>query len=190
MPAIKNTGKLAKGLYMASQDISIRLKMAASGVDEQVKNSERIADNYAKANTSAQKLASAPKARAAAMTGSRSSSEMLEYTTAGGITGRGGAQARDFANQAQGLGGLVRLYATFAANIFAVSAAFNVLRNAMDTTNMIAGLNALGAESGRSLGNVSKQLAAATDGAISLREAMTATAMASSAGMTNQQILR
>ena len=175
---------------MASQDISIRLKMAASGVDEQVKNSERIADNYAKANTSAQKLASAPKARAAAMTGSRSSSEMLEYTTAGGITGRGGAQARDFANQAQGLGGLVRLYATFAANIFAVSAAFNVLRNAMDTTNMIAGLNALGAESGRSLGNVSKQLAAATDGAISLREAMTATAMASSAGMTNQQILR
>lgn len=190
MPAIKNTGKLAKGLYMASQDISIRLKMAATGVDQQVENSERIADNYAKANSNAQKLASAPKARAAAMTGSRSSSEMLEYTTAGGITGRGGAQARDFANQAQGLGGLVRLYATFAANIFAVSAAFNVLRNAMDTTNMIAGLNALGAESGRSLGNVSKQLAAATDGAISLREAMTATAMASSAGMTNQQILR
>lgn len=174
---------------MASQDISIRLKMAASGVDKQVENSERIADNYDRANSNAQKLASAPKARAAAMTGSRSSSEMLDYSTAGGITGRGGAQARDFANQAQGLGGLVRLYATFAANVFAVSTAFNALKNAADTANLIKGLDQLGARSGIALGNLSKQFADATDGIVSLREAAQVTAKASAAGLSNTQIL-
>ncbi len=174
---------------MASQDISIRLKMAATGVDQQVENSERIADNYAKANSSAQKLASAPKTRAAAMAGSRTSSEMMEYTTAGGVTGRGGASARDFANQAQGLGGLVRLYATYAANIFAVTTAFNALKDAADTANLIKGLDQLGARSGIALGNLSKQFAEATDNIVSLREAAQVTAKASAAGLSNKQIL-
>lgn len=43
---------------------------------------------------------------------------------------------RDFARQAQGLGGLVHLYATFAANLFAVSAGFTALSKAMDLANM------------------------------------------------------
>ena len=101
-----------------------------------------------------------------------------------------GAGARDFARQSEGLGGLVRLYATFAANIFAVGAAFRALSTAMDTTNMIAGLDQLGAQSGKSLGAVAKNLVAATGGAISLREAMTATAQASAAGMSSKDIIR
>ena len=101
-----------------------------------------------------------------------------------------GASARDFAQEAQGLGGLVRLYATYAANIFAVGAAFRALSNAMDTTNMVKGLDQLGASSGRALGSLSKQLVAATDGAISLREAMEAAAKASSSGMSSENILR
>ena len=36
--------------------------------------------------------------------------------TARGLGGLTGASARDFASQSQGLGGVVRLYATFAAN--------------------------------------------------------------------------
>lgn len=101
-----------------------------------------------------------------------------------------GAEARDFAKQAQGLGGLVHLYATFAANIYAVSAAFGALSKAMDTSNMIKGLDQLGANSGRALGSVAKQLSLVTEGALSLRDAMTATAQASSGGMTNAGILR
>jgi hypothetical protein len=105
----------------------------------------------------------------------------------GGGTGSG---SRDFARQAEGLGGLVRVYATFAANIFAVSAAFTALSRAADTANLVKGLDQLGAASGRNLGSLAKQLVAATDGAISLREALTATSQASSGGMSNANILK
>lgn len=105
-------------------------------------------------------------------------------------SGGTGAAGRDFANQAQGLGGLVRVYATFAANIFAVSAAFNALSNAADTTNLVKGLDQLGASSGKNLGTLSKRIVEATDSAVSLREAMTATAQASSAGMSSTDILK
>ena len=101
-----------------------------------------------------------------------------------------GAEARDFANQAQGLGGLVRVYATFAANLFAVGAAFNALKNAADTTNLLRGLEQLGTASGVNLPKVAKDLAAVSEGAISLRDAMTATAQASSAGMSAENIKR
>jgi len=118
------------------------------------------------------------------------SEAVRDYGTSRGAAGLTGASSRDFANQAQGLGGLVRLYATYAANIFAVSAAFRALSNAMDTTNMVKGLDQLGTASGMALGSLSKRLVAATDGAISLREAMEATAKASSSGMNSEQILR
>ena len=115
--------------------------------------------------------------------------EFAGYRQARAASGTGAA-SRDFAKQAQGLGGLVRVYATFAANLFAVGAAFRALREAADTSNMIEGLNQLGAQSGRSLGNLSKQLVEATDGAISLKEAMTATAQATAAGMTSANLLK
>lgn len=116
--------------------------------------------------------------------------ESESYGVARGIAGTTGAASRDFAKQAQGLGGLVHVYATFAANLFAVSAAFSALSKAADTTNMIKGLDQLSIGSGRALGNLSKQLSAVTDGAISMRDAMTATVSASAGGMTNAAILR
>ena len=100
-----------------------------------------------------------------------------------------GAESRDFAKQARGLGGLVHLYATFAANVFAATAALTALSKAFDTSNMVKGLDQLGAASGRNLGTLAKKMVAATDGAISLREAMESTAKASSAGLSNKQIL-
>jgi hypothetical protein len=117
------------------------------------------------------------------------SQQMEDYNRGRGAIGTGAA-GRDFANQAQGLGGLVRVYATFAANLFAVSAAFNALKNAADTTNLIKGLEQLGVASGVNLPKVAKELAAVSDGAISLRDAMTATAQASSAGMSAENIKR
>jgi hypothetical protein len=106
-----------------------------------------------------------------------------------GIAGDTGASGRDFAKQAEGLGGLVRLYATIAANVFAATAAFTALSKAADTTNMVRGLDQLGAASGRGLGSLSKRLYDVTEGAVSMREALEATAKASSAGLTNKQIL-
>ena len=173
---------------MALPDITQRLKLQAEGVQEVEQSSANIHRNLRAAADAQEALnRNATAARKAAAATTR---ENVEYNQMRGIAGATGAAGRDFADQARGLGGLVRLYATFAANIFAVSAAFNVLRNAADTTNLINGLNTLGAVSGKSLGNLSKQLAAASDGAISLREAMSSVAMTSSAGMTNQNILR
>jgi len=121
--------------------------------------------------------------------GAFAASEMEDFNKARGAVGTGAA-GRDFANQAQGLGGLVRVYATFAANLFAATAAFNALKNAADTTNLIKGLEQLGVASGVNLPKIAKDLEAASGGAISLRDAMTATAQSSSAGMTGDSIRR
>lgn len=117
------------------------------------------------------------------------SGDVVEYGRSRAVGAGTGASARDFANQAQGLGGLVRVYATFAANLFAVQAAFTALSNAMDTSNMVRGLDQLGAASGQNLGTLSKRLAEASDGAVTLRAAMEATAKASSSGLSSTQIL-
>lgn len=101
-----------------------------------------------------------------------------------------GAEARDFAKQSEGLGGLVRLYATYAANIYAAGAAFRALSEAANTANIVKGLDQLGASSGVALGTLAKQFAAASGGAISFRESMQATAQATSAGLSGQQFLK
>ncbi len=101
-----------------------------------------------------------------------------------------GAAGRDFAKESQGLGGLVRVYATFAANIFAVSAAFTALSNAADTANLVKGLDQIGASSGKNLGTLAKKITEVTDGSVSMREAMTATAQAAAAGMSSNDILK
>lgn len=116
--------------------------------------------------------------------------EIGGYGKQRGVAGETGAAARDFANQAQGLSGLVRLYAVYAANVFAVGMAFRGLSEAMDTTNMIKGLDQLGAASGRNLGGLSKRLMELTGNSISLREAMQAVAQTSSGGMSTKNIER
>ena len=112
-----------------------------------------------------------------------------EYNTARGTVGTG-ASGRDFAKQSRELDGLVRLYAVYAANIFAAGAAFRALSEAMDTTNMIQGLNQLGAASGVAMGGLAKRFSEASGGAISLRESMEATAKAVSSGLSQTQFLK
>ena len=128
--------------------------------------------------------------RAAAQTVRPGGLDTRQYNALRGSAGVTGASARDFAKQSEGLGGLVRLYATYAANVFAVSAAFGALSRAMDTTNMISSMDRLGASVGKSLGSISKNVVAASDGAISLKEAMSAVAKSSAAGIAGKDIER
>lgn len=152
-------------------------------------NELRKAYNGVNESVAGMRAAMAPKTTAAVKSASQSPMENIEYGQARASVGTGAA-GRDFAKQAQGLGGLVHVYATFAANIFAVSAAFNALSNAADTTNMVEGLKQLGAASGTNLSLLSKGLVDATDGAISLKDAMKATAQASAAGMSSENLRR
>lgn len=117
-------------------------------------------------------------------------SAQAEYGAMRGVAGSTGASARDFAKEAEGMSGLVRVYAAFAATTYAVAAAFSALSKAMDTSNMVQGLNQLGAASGVSLGNLSKRLVDTTEGAISLRQAMQSVAQASAAGISSANILK
>lgn len=116
--------------------------------------------------------------------------EISNYSKQRGVAALTGASGRDFANQAQGLDGIVRLYATYAANVFALGAAFRGLGQAIDTQNLVKGLDQLGASVGRNLGGLSKRVEELTGGAISMREAMQAVALTSSGGLSAKNIER
>ena len=190
---------------MADNNVKININVSDNKtVDKLIKGVERLNKELTRAQKLAQSIAMGAPTTAAAQsamgggTGARRPRVAAQGGGGGDLTdyGRGraaigtGAAGRDFAQQAQGLGGLVRVYATYAANLFAVSAAFNALKNAADTTNLVKGLEQLSVASGSNLPKVAKDLETAAGGAISFRDAMTATAQASSAGMTSDNIRR
>jgi hypothetical protein len=184
---------------MATQNVNIGVNVSDNGTAKKVvKNFQEITAAATQAQRAAQSIPVKSTLAPGGTSGSRKASEPTgtqgmmsgeEYGRARGSTGATGASARDFANQAQGLGGLVRLYATYAANLFAVSAAFSALKNAADTTNLVKGMDQLGASSGIALGTLSKRLVDVTDGAISMREAMETVTKATSSGLSSKQIL-
>jgi hypothetical protein len=190
---------------MATQNINIGINVSDNGTAKKtVKSFQEITQAATQAQRAAQGINAAPvkstlapggtngsrmvAARAAPSGSQGMSSE--QYGNLRGTAGLTGASGRDFAQQAQGLGGVVRLYATYAANVFAVGAAFRALSGAMDTANLVKGLDQLGAASGTALGTLSKRLVDVTDGAISMREAMESTAKAVSSGMSSENLLR
>ena len=98
------------------------------------------------------------------------------------------SSAKSFSKMNQTIGGeggsgaLVGSYAILAANVFAVSAAFNTLRGSMQVEKLAEGLVKFGNQSGQSLLLVSERLQEATGHAVSLEQAMTTAALSTSAG--------
>lgn len=177
-----------QGDKMSDNNINIGVKVTPSGVSELVKDTGQVAENLKQAAAASTKIRK-PKALAAAEAGLDAKAQASsDSNTARGIGGATGAAGRDFAAQARGLGGLVHVYATFAANIFAVSAAFTALSKAADTANLLKGMEQLGAASGRNLGAMAQSLIKVTDGAISLREASEAVNKAVSSGLDASNI--
>lgn len=181
-----------------TQDLRLGVNVSDSGTTSKTEQAidelrQRLAEAKAEAKAAAKELKALNAIGGTA--GSRNMSSVAansiqQYGTQRGAAALTGAAGRDFANQAQGLDGLVRLYATYAANVFALGAAFRGLSTAMDTTNMIKGLDQLGAAVGRNLGGLSKRFVELSGGAISMREAMQAVAQTSSGGMSTQNIER
>jgi hypothetical protein len=180
---------------MADNTVKIDLQIASQGMDPAVQKSQTIKDNLTAAGSAMGRTGSSAGMGGAAggrgsvggTAGSRAVSERAsgqEYAAQRAVAGVTGASARNFAAESQGLGGLVRLYATLAANTYAAAAAFKVLSDAMNTTNMIKGLDQLGAASGKNLGTLSKRIYDITEGSISMRQAMEATTKAASSGMS------
>jgi len=124
--------------------------------------------------------------------------ELDKTTKAAGTADRnikGTAQAsanatKNFSKMSQGMGGLVGVYATLAAQVFAVSAAFQFLRSASETTNLIKGQEALGGATGVAYKTITNSLKEATDGQLQYAEAARAAAIGVSSGLNPEQLER
>lgn len=95
---------------------------------------------------------------------------------------------RQFAAQASGLGGLVAAYAGAAATIFAVSAAFDALSRAAQSTQTLAGLQNLATASGESADALLASVRDITKGQLTIAEAAQQINLSLSAGFDSSQI--
>ena len=109
---------------------------------------------------------------------------------------KGAAQAssnttKNFSKMAQGItGGIVPAYAILAANIFAVSAAFNFLKDAANYRILIQGQQEYATVTGESLKLLTSRLQEATGQQLAFAEAAQSVAIARAAGVTTDQISR
>lgn len=101
----------------------------------------------------------------------------------------GANTTKSFSKQASVIGsGLVPAYATLAANVFAITAAFNALKNADAFRLLEEGLNKVGAAAGRNLPYVADRLKDITGAAVSTQQAMEAVALGTASGFSQEQL--
>lgn len=106
-----------------------------------------------------------------------------------GVGQAGLSTAKGFSKQASTIsGGLVPAYAVLAANIFAITAAFNALSRVASLETLRQGLVETGLVAGQNLPAVARGLQEITDLALSAEDAMRSTALAVSAGFSTDQL--
>ena len=96
---------------------------------------------------------------------------------------------KNFSKMSQGItGGLVPAYATLAANVFAVSAAFNFLKNAADVANLEESQVAFANNTGTALSTMTARLREASGGMLGFQEAASASAIGVAKGFSPSQM--
>lgn len=85
---------------------------------------------------------------------------------------------------------LVGAYAALAANIFAVTAAFNALKSAAEVEQIMRGLDAAGARLGLTYSVTTQRVKEAAGGMLSLKQSATSTAQVLAAGFKSDDIVR
>ena len=95
-----------------------------------------------------------------------------------GVTQQSSNATKNFSKQAQTMqGGIVAVYATIAAQVFAVSAAFQFLKSSMETRNLIEGQKAFGSVTGVAYKTLTNNIQEATQGMLGFKEAASAGAI-------------
>lgn len=107
-----------------------------------------------------------------------------------GAAGATSNATKGFAKMAQGMGGLVSVYATIAANVFALSAAFEFLKRAAEVKMLEESQKQFGATTGLALTTVTAKLREASNGMLGFREAAQAATIAVAKGFSPEQINR
>ena len=108
-----------------------------------------------------------------------------------GLSKQSSNQTKNFSKMQQGIsGGIVPAYATLAANVFALSAAYQFLQTSMNTKNMIEGQKAFGSITGVAYGTITDSIRKATQGQLAFKEAAEAAAIGTAAGLNRDQLER
>lgn len=108
-----------------------------------------------------------------------------------GLSRQSSNQTKNFSKMQQGIsGGLVPAYATLAAQVFALSAAFTFLQSSSDFKNLLAGQKAYASITGNMYSEVARSIRSATAAQISYTEASQAAAIGTAAGLSADQMTR
>lgn len=108
-----------------------------------------------------------------------------------GVIGAAANSTKSFSKMRDAIGGssgLVGAYATLAANVFALSAAFNALSRASKVDQLTKSIEFLSASSGDNLKRISENLVEVTGNAISMADAMKSASFGTSAGFDSTQL--
>lgn len=107
-----------------------------------------------------------------------------------GASQQSSSTTKNFSKMSQGIGGvLVPAYATLAASVFALSAAFRFLEDAANIQNQIAGMEAFAETTGSAMRSITQSVRSATGSLVGFREASQAVAIATAAGFNKDQIV-
>ena len=107
-----------------------------------------------------------------------------------GVAGATSNSTKAFAKMSGGMGGLVGAYATLAANVFAISAAFEFMKSAGNLQVLQSGQAAYAASTGIAIRTLTSDIMAATDAQLGFEDAAQAAAIGLSAGLSSDQLVK
>ncbi len=152
---------------MAKNDIKIKINVDGKDIELTKKQSDNLGKSLDKTGTSA-----------------HSTDRRLK-----GVAQASSNSTKNFSKMSQGItGGLVPAYATLAANIFAIGAAFRFLQDAANYRILVQGQLEYATITGDSLQTLTRQLRAATGGQLAFAEAAQSAAIGRAAGLSGQQL--
>ena len=105
-----------------------------------------------------------------------------------GVANTSANASKNFSKMSQGMGGLVGAYATFAASVFALSAAFNFLKNAADIAQLEASQVSFAQNTGVQMASLTTQLREASKGMLDFQAAAEASAIGVAKGFSAGQM--
>ena len=105
-----------------------------------------------------------------------------------GVAASSSNATKNFSKMAQGTGGLVAAYATLAANIFAISAAYNFLKKAGDISSLTAAQEQYAIKTGTSMSLLTSRMQEATGGMLEFQAAAQAASIGAAAGLSTDQM--
>jgi len=180
---------------MMNLSATMKLNMTATGTQAIAKDTATIANNAERAQKAMSRTGNAGLRRSGvgSLGGDGDGDDPQTNRGKRGAAGNRGAAGRNFSGLAQASGessGLVAAYATLAANVFALTAAFKALSDAAKFEQLKKGLEEVGARAGTTLSITARKMQELSGYALSTVETMKSVASATAAGFSSDEIER